>query len=157
MGVYLGSNKVSGKGSDVKREVMTVSLNTRQYIPKSGDIVFDKVEFTNSDRLKLENGKIVIGKGIKAVLVSHTLWCEVGGGAYSFTRLYKNDYELTKSIFPDANGGQLWRTNTATPFPANVQEGDVIKSHVTFSVENSNNQVAGSYTRSCYMTVEVIE
>ena len=141
----------------IKNDFMVVNLNQRQYNTNTSNtkINFNTVLDSNGDGLTLYNGGIRIGKGIPKIRVDLSLWIEAYNG-YSSWMLYKNDDTmLTNNIFPGYTT-EVWRTGNAFAY-VSVKEGDIIYTYVRFSVANSNNNIAGNYSKSCLMGVHVIE
>lgn len=137
---------------------MFINLTQRQYISdtKNTKVNFNEVLSLCGNGLEFYNNGIKIGKGIKKIRADLSLWMESTGTSYSEWHIVKNSSNMTSGIFPNPNGGELWRSVNSFAY-IDVSEGDIIYAFARFNVANSSNNIAGNYSYSCNLGVQVIE
>ena len=157
--IQIGDNEVTLKDLLKSREFMIIALNQDQKVTTDGNtkVNFNVLKDSNSDNLTFSNNGIKIGAGISKIRIDLTLWLECDYGAYSAWYIYKNNSGYTYNIAPaPTNGDEYWRTANSFLY-LDVKEGDVIYAYVRFSKSGSMNKIAGWYTNSCLLSVQVIE
>lgn len=142
----------------IKNDFMMINLNQRQYITNTDNtkVNFNSVISSYGNGLQHYNNGIKIGRGIKKVRADLSLWMEAMGTSYSEWHIVKNSTNITTGIFPHQNNGDIWKTGNAFAY-IDVEENDVIYGFARFSVANASNNIAGTYTYSCLLAVQVIE
>lgn len=148
-------NKLTLNKEIIQRDFIEVSLSKEQIVTSisNTDVKFDKTNVKIGENLILSNGKIKIGKGIKYVKISYTLWLENPTG-YVSHHIAKNGENITYNIDPYLDGITSWHTSTASCI-VEVSEGDLIGIVVRFASENSKNKIS-HYTNSNRFIVEAI-
>lgn len=139
----------------MQKNAITVYRTDEQLVETTyEDVYFQSIGSQIGSKFTLENGQIRIGSGVTQVKVSGAVWVEVEDG-YTWGHILKNGNSMSGIMFPSRMANQdVWRSLAFPPVIIDVQEGDIIKMGVTFSVANPNNRYAGFYAGSCYMTVE---
>lgn len=142
-----------------KKNIMMINLDNVQTVTTDVEtkVLFNKINFQLGDKLTFESNGIKIGAGVSKVRIDLTLWLE-GHSADTYGAFYIVNsragvltYNL-KAYYEKI----VWGTTNAYIY-ANVQEGDIIFANVRFSVAGNNNAIAGNYTNSCLLSVEVVE
>lgn len=142
---------------DIQRHIITGSLIAGFDVPNYNE--YFTVPFVENERIgnKLtinSNGEVIIGAGVKAILVNISANLYVSAIGYQRLRVYKNNtaiafkYEQTK----DTAGRAI--PLDITPFLIEVAEGDII----TLRFQSSSlASLQGSNEMPTFMTVEVVE
>lgn len=145
----------------IDKNIISVRLNKVQNVTTTDitNINFNTIFSQDGDNLKLENGKVKIGKNIKKVLVSCNIWTENNAG-YSWiniVRLRGNDKKtISANMKASKMGIESWSTQSIAPVLVDVQENDEIGVTAYFSVSANNNAIAGNYEGAVSLTVQEV-
>lgn len=142
------------------KNVMTITKTQDQTVSANASPVIITMDSSNSVGTKLTytNNSIKIGQGISKVLVSGMAWVSATNGYKWLTARRKrgsNYYNFSQAITP-LNTSELWDSISLIPVLLDVQENDELSLWVAITGSASGKVEGGTYTNSCFLTVEVI-
>ncbi len=110
----------------LKSKYMLVTTTNYQNLGSDSIIELNSVETNIGNRFKLENNRVIVGKGVSRLRVSGAIFVEAPQGmGYVWGKILLQGYILNSCIFPYNNGGGFLSV-AIPPSEWECKEGDVL-------------------------------
>lgn len=141
------------------KNIISVGLSENVTLANTGEqkISLSLIRNQIGNKFKLENGKIIVGKGISKVLVSASVCFNFTSNretsAYNLTIFRNGTENMCQTLNSDANNiNDVNRTIHIIPTLLNTKENDTFE----MQVYGSKNDIISSYVQRTIMTIEAI-